>query len=90
MLIMDNNTLVLCDFGLSKISRSMMTQKGTVAGAGVSGTLAYMAPELFQRGKATPASDVFALGICLIELLCRSPPAVEDVAGQVQEALSNI
>ena len=69
MLIMDNNTLVICDFGLSKMSPSMMTQKSTVAGAGVGGTLAYMAPELWQRAKASTASDVFALGICLIESL---------------------
>ena len=90
MLIMDNNTLVICDFGLSKISPSMMTQKSTVAGAGAGGTLAYMAPELWQRAKASPASDVFALGICLIESLSRSLPRIEDVAGQVQEALSTI
>ena len=54
------------------------------------GTLAFMAPELWQRAKASPASDVFALGICLIESLSRSLPRIEDVAGQVQDALSTI
>ena len=67
-----------------------MTQKSTVAGVGAGGTLAYMAPELWQRAKASPASDVFALGICLIESLSRSLPRIEDVAGQVQDALSTI
>ncbi len=56
--------LVLLDFGLSIV-------QGRDAGRG--GTLAYMAPEQVTGGP-TPASDLYAVGVTLYELLCGELP----------------
>ena len=49
------------------------------------GTTAYMSPELLDDGVVTPASDVFALGATLHELLEQAPalPVVDDLVGQM-------
>ena len=62
----DGNRLVLADFGLC---RSAMTSGTTRAGSP-----AYMAPETLLEGKATPASDVWALGVIIYELATLERP----------------
>lgn len=54
----------LMDFGVA-------TRAGddTAALAQLVGTPAYMAPEVIQGGPATPAADVFAMGLILYEML---------------------
>ncbi len=59
---------VLVDFGLARIAAPEATQ--TAAGAG---TAFYLAPEQLD-GAATPASDVYALGVILYELAAGRPP----------------
>ncbi len=52
----------------------------------VTGTVAYMAPELF-RGELYPASDQYALGIMIYEWLCGALPfngALREMANQQQ------
>ena len=60
------------DFGLARVVRDGSISLGMAGAeggpAGVQGTPAYMAPELWQGQAATPASDVWALGVMLIEL----------------------
>ena len=43
---------------------------------GAAGTAGYLAPEYASTGRATTASDVFALGVVFLELLS-GKPAVE-------------
>ncbi|HVB22150.1 MAG TPA: serine/threonine-protein kinase [Ktedonobacteraceae bacterium] len=69
MLLSSNNEILLSDFGIAVIahtSRSHNMQE-------ISGTAAYMAPEQLQ-GKASPASDQYALGIVVYEWLTGSYP----------------
>lgn len=54
------------DFGLAK--RVLTSANDPLANA-LCGTPSYMAPELFQGQAASPASDVYALGLCLFQLL---------------------
>jgi eukaryotic-like serine/threonine-protein kinase len=42
------------------------------------GTLEYMAPEQLERGEATPASDVYAFGLVLYELVTNKKPFQSD------------
>ena len=72
VLQMADGRLVLSDFGLA-----VAPARGTLTTdyRGAVGTLSYMAPEVLLDGEATMASDVFALGVVLHELLFDSRPA---------------
>ncbi len=67
----------LMDFGVAAVEQSELTQKGNWMG-----TANYMAPEYLDTGKAQPASDVFAMGVVLYEILTggRKPFAGETPA----------
>jgi len=54
----------LMDFGLAVVGHSDLTQEGNWMG-----TVNYMAPEYLDSGKAGPASDIFAMGVILYEIL---------------------
>jgi tetratricopeptide (TPR) repeat protein len=59
-------TVKVLDFGLARMlgdSNVELTRPGALLG-----TIAYMAPEQVEHGEATPASDVFSLGVMLYEL----------------------
>lgn len=43
--------------------------------------MGYLAPELWHRAKATPCTDVFALGAFLLEVTCGRRPAEQDAGG---------
>ena len=58
-------TVKLTDFGIARASaQTRLTQVGSVVG-----TAAYLAPEQARGEEATPAGDVYALGVCLYQLL---------------------
>ncbi len=59
------------DFGLAK---RLINRHGESFADGICGTPNYMAPELFQGHAATPASDVYALGVCLYQMLAGRLP----------------
>ena len=63
ILIDNSHNYTITDFGIS--SQSEKSHKGYYDDEN-SGTLAYMAPERFEKGQSpTPASDVWALGATL-------------------------
>ena len=62
--------LKLTDFGVARLSYGASLTKLT----GVIGTPEYMAPELTESNRATPAADVYSAGIVLYEMLCGRTP----------------
>ncbi len=64
IMITENGVVKLLDFG---IARQENARDLTHAGYFV-GSLSYMAPELFNGQKASPRSDIYALGVTLYEL----------------------
>ena len=59
----------LADFGVARLPDSELTLTGQFVGSP-----AYGAPEAFDRGEFTPASDVYSLAATLYEALVGQPP----------------
>jgi hypothetical protein len=57
------------DARLSDFSIARLAHESTVQSTGLLGTPGYMPPELFREGRFSAASDVYATGILLYELL---------------------
>lgn len=69
VLIDENGTAKLTDFGISRAAGDMtLTQTGLIGG-----TPAYLAPELARGADPTPSSDVFALGATLYHAIEGKP-----------------
>ncbi len=74
ILVDDAGHPVLIDFGLARLEQSDPTQTVSILGPRISGTLAYIAPEMLNAGtRADVRADIFAIGAILYELLARRP-----------------
>jgi len=73
----------LLDFGLAKISHhSRLTTIGMIMG-----TLSHIPPENFQNISASPASDIYSLGIVFYQLLTGCVPYQEDSVSTLVEKI---
>jgi serine/threonine-protein kinase len=59
----------LLDFGVARVATEDPTESNRVGDVSVKGKFAYMAPELLQGLRPSVASDVYACGVVLHELL---------------------
>jgi serine/threonine-protein kinase len=71
----------LADFGVARDDEAERTRTGLSLG-----TPAYMAPELLAGDAASPASDAYALGVMLFELLTGRRPHEADTLGALLKA----
>ncbi|NDU96667.1 serine/threonine protein kinase [Spirosoma terrae] len=70
LMLTPEGTVKLMDFGIARVvGNQRLTQVNRVVG-----TLEYMAPELIQGEAPSPASDIYAMGILLYELLSGKLP----------------
>ncbi|MBR5754485.1 MAG: protein kinase [Erysipelotrichaceae bacterium] len=84
VLIKDDGTVKLSDFGIAVASGSMqLTSKDSVLGS-----VHYLAPELSRGKQATMQSDIYSLGIVFYELLTGDVPYKAETP--VQVALKHI
>ena len=67
LFVMDDDSVKIIDFGVAH-----MVEAGLSVGA--KGTLLYMAPEQLQMKPASPASDIYSLGVVCYEALTRRRP----------------
>ena len=75
----DDGTVKIADFGIARaVEGTELTEAGTVVG-----TAAYLAPEQAEAGTVTPATDLFALGAVLYELLTGHQPWKIDSLGEL-------
>ena len=69
ILLKENFKILLCDFGLARYKKDLLTGSNLYAG-----TAAYMAPEMFNKKPYNEKVDVFAYGTLLWEILTRRIP----------------
>lgn len=88
LLFTDNGTVKIADFGLAKSIASEGTDLRGTSDSDQPGTPAYMAPEQVSRrvGRVSTASDVWAVGAILYEMLVGHRPFPE--RGDVRHALA--
>jgi hypothetical protein len=74
----------LLDFGIAAATCADPTAQGSWVG-----TVSYMAPEYLGSGKATPGSDLFAIGVAIYEILSggRMPFTADTPAGVINAIL---
>ncbi|KAM0889953.1 hypothetical protein ACQ4PT_027356 [Festuca glaucescens] len=65
ILLADNMVPKVTDFGLSRLFDQQQTMTTLIT----NGTLGYMPPEYIQGGTITPMSDIFSLGVIILELV---------------------
>jgi len=68
---LDRPHVYLCDFGVAFTEPTGLTRTGAIAG-----TWNYLAPERTQGDPGSPASDIYAVGCLLHELVTGRPPYV--------------
>ncbi len=74
LMITPDRRVKITDFGIARAAEGMaLTQTGQVMG-----TPQYLSPEQAQGGTATPASDVYSLGVVAFECLAARRPFVGD------------
>ncbi len=72
LLVTPDRRIKITDFGIARATEGMaLTQTGQVMG-----TPQYLSPEQAQGGTATPASDVYSLGVVAFECLAGRRPFV--------------
>jgi tRNA A-37 threonylcarbamoyl transferase component Bud32 len=70
------------DFGIARVQEATAHLTGT----GILGTPPYMAPEVFREGEVSAASDLYALGVALYEMLTGQLPFEGETPAQVMRA----
>ena len=83
-ILVDGNTLKICDFGMSKYIEESTRTLTLKAG----GTLAYMPPEVWQKQSTTIATDIYSLGVMFYQIATTHLPfTAYDPAGWRQAHL---
>ena len=74
---------VLMDFGLARAEREAIDGGSITETGAIVGSPMYMAPEQLQDAKLTPATDIYALGVVIYEMITGRLPFEGDSAMSV-------
>src|ERR1035437_4707139 len=69
IIVLDDGSLKIADFGIARIEKSELTQVGTLMG-----TPTYMSPEQFMGQTVDGRSDLFSCGVILYQFLTGEKP----------------
>jgi serine/threonine protein kinase len=83
LMVTPDGTLKLMDFGIAKVAgEQKMTQVNKIVG-----TVEFMAPELIEGKQASIASDIYAMGATLYELISGKLPFEGDTDFNLMQAI---
>ncbi|XP_054808703.1 LEAF RUST 10 DISEASE-RESISTANCE LOCUS RECEPTOR-LIKE PROTEIN KINASE-like 1.2 [Prosopis cineraria] len=85
ILLDDNFSVKVADFGISRLSSSNVSHVSTAP----QGTIGYIDPEYLKSHKLAVKSDVYSFGVVLIELIS-SMPAVDEKRKEDEIKLANL
>ena len=85
IMVLDNGTVKITDFGIALLPSSSLTMVGTAMG-----TPKYMSPEQVVGRKADGRSDIFSLGAMLYEMLSGHPPFAGDDLNAILYQVLNV
>lgn len=69
ILVTADDSAKVADFGIARVDSTVLTQTGSVLGSA-----SYVSPEQAQGLEATPATDLYSLGVVLFEAATGQPP----------------
>ncbi|KAJ4753400.1 Serine/threonine-protein kinase [Rhynchospora pubera] len=84
ILLDDNLTPKISDFGLAKLLKTDQTRTNT----GIRGTKGYVAPEWFKNVGITSKVDVYSFGVILLEIVCCRRNVDQDIEDEEQVVLA--
>ncbi len=85
ILIRSTGEAVLGDFGIARLQDGASTTS-----AAITASVAYAAPEVLSGKRATVASDLYGVGICLLAAIIRSVPYVEKSDSSIHPIINRV
>ena len=85
ILIRSTGDAVLGDFGIARLQDGASTTS-----AAITASVAYAAPEVLSGKRATVASDLYGIGICLLAAIIRSVPYVEKSDSSIHPIINRV
>jgi serine/threonine-protein kinase PknK len=85
ILIRSNGDAVLGDFGIARLQDGASTTS-----AAITASVAYAAPEVLSGKRATVASDLYGVGVCLLAAIIRSVPYVEKSDSSIHPIINRV
>ncbi|GAB1422062.1 hypothetical protein MASR2M15_22690 [Anaerolineales bacterium] len=82
VLIAEDGTPRLTDFGMARIGASRLTQSGTIVG-----TLSYLSPEALQGEELDERTDIWAFGVMMYEMLLGFRPFPDAAPGALVHSI---
>jgi hypothetical protein len=85
ILIRSSGEAVLGDFGIARLQDGAHTTS-----AAITASVAYAAPEILSGKRATVASDLYGVGICLLAAVFRSVPFVQKTDDSIHPIINRV